>query len=332
MRSIIITICLLACGAIANAQYAPQAGITGSTAIPAGSSMFTAWATGCTITRGYLDIAQSAMGFVSSGDSSMGVGTVDHSVVSLGDSGTAVLSFAAPIYNGPGADFAVFENGFQNPADIEEAFLDLAFVEVSSDGVSYFRFPSASETPLDTQIAGAGMYMNARKINNLAGKYVSNYGTPFDLSELSGLPGLDVDHIVSVRLVDVIGTIGALASYDAAGKKINDPYPSPFPTGGFDLDAVGVIHQQATGIPSQAHNQMARIYPNPFIDRMSIDMVGEKEMQYDLSITGMSGTLVYASSFTDKTEVNTAAFPSGIYMVRLNDTKGNVWIEKITKP
>jgi hypothetical protein len=34
------------------------------------------------------------------------------------------------------------------------------------------------------------------------------------------------------------------ASCDSQGHQINDPWPTPFPTGGFDLDAVGVIHQK----------------------------------------------------------------------------------------
>ena len=32
------------------------------------------------------------------------------------------------------------------------------------------------------------------------------------------------------------------ASYDSQGNIINDPFPTPFETGGFDLDAIGVIH------------------------------------------------------------------------------------------
>jgi hypothetical protein len=34
------------------------------------------------------------------------------------------------------------------------------------------------------------------------------------------------------------------ASYDSQGHQINDPWPTNFPTGGFDLDAVGVINEK----------------------------------------------------------------------------------------
>jgi hypothetical protein len=43
------------------------------------------------------------------------LGLPDGSIVSLGDSGIAIATFAHPIYNGSGPDFAVFENGFQKP-------------------------------------------------------------------------------------------------------------------------------------------------------------------------------------------------------------------------
>src|SRR5690606_10126887 len=119
----------------------------------------------------------------SSGDSSAALGAPDGFTVSLGDGGIAVVRFAQPVANGPGPDFAIFENGFPDVSDPEGAFLELGFVEVSSDGVHYTRFPATSltqDTFQHSSIAGS-MYMNARLLNNLAGKYIANWGTPFDL-------------------------------------------------------------------------------------------------------------------------------------------------------
>ena len=62
-------------------------------------------------------------------------------MVSLGKGGSITLSFDPPVSNGDGWDFAVFENGF------EDTFLELAYVEVSSDGVVFVRFDNASLTP-----------------------------------------------------------------------------------------------------------------------------------------------------------------------------------------
>jgi hypothetical protein len=96
-----------------NAQYAPAVGMQGSTAMYKDSSAFKAWATGCTLQRGWQDIADTTLGYVTVGDETSAIGKAGaNGIVSLGDGGVATLTFAQPIYNGQGADFAIFENGF----------------------------------------------------------------------------------------------------------------------------------------------------------------------------------------------------------------------------
>ncbi|MEO6833708.1 MAG: hypothetical protein ABI169_15990, partial [Chitinophagaceae bacterium] len=153
----------------AQAQYPPQATISGTTAISKTSPLFKAWATGCHVQRGLQQINDASFGYATLGDSSSALGAPDGNVVSLGDGGIATVSFASPIQNGPGFDFAVFENGFANPTNPEEAFLELAFVEVSSDGIHFTRFPASSETQDTVQISSvsAPSYTNARQLNNL---------------------------------------------------------------------------------------------------------------------------------------------------------------------
>lgn len=315
----------------AQAQFAPQAGVSGTTAIAASSSQFVGWATHCDVQRGWMDIANKSLGTVSAGDSSVVTGAADNFIMSLGDSGRAVLTFAHPIVNGPGYDFAVFENGFANPNNAAEAYLELAFVEVSSDGVNYVRFPATSNTSDTGQIAGVGTYMIASNLNNLAGKYIGNYGTPFDLSELSGAAGLDLNNITHVRLVDVIGSIGAQGSEDVNNHKINDPYPTAFPTGGFDLDAVGVINQSTTGVATINGNNAFRIYPNPASEKIIFhcDRIPEGAT---LTLTDVTGKHILQQSVTgNDTEINLNAYASGLYYLVLNDAKGNKWVEKISR-
>ncbi len=313
---------------IAHAQFAPQVGVSGSTAIPA-LSQFAGWATGCTVQRGYLDIAQPGLGKTTTGDTSMAIGAQDHSIMSLGDSGVAVLTFSAPLYNGAGADFAVFENGFQNPANPEEAFLELAFVEVSSDGVNYTRFPATSNTPLTAQVPMAGVFMDARLINNLAGKYISGYGTPFDLQELAGMPGLDINHITHVRIVDAIGAIGTDGSKDHLGNNVNDPYPTAIPTGGFDLDAVGAIYQVGMSIATQATTKAFTIYPNPASDNVFIDTKGAV---FQYMLTDVTGKALQTGTLDNSnTQFNINNYPQGIYYLQLQDRSGSKWEEKIIK-
>ena len=222
----------------ALAQYPPPAGEPGTTAMHADSSAFVAWATGCTVQRGPMDLGNPSAGPASVGEAIAAQGAPDGSgVVSLGDGGFATLTFATPIRNGPGWDFAVFENG-------SNTFLELAFVEVSSNGTAFFRFPANSNTQTGVQV-GPFSELDATLLNNLAGKYSAFHGTPFDLEELADQVGLDVDAITQVRVVDVVGSIqDGLATYDHAGNKVNDPWSTPFASSGFDLDAVGVIHTQ----------------------------------------------------------------------------------------
>ena len=256
---------LLAAGTPGIAQYAPQAGVAGSTAIHKSSSLFSSWARSCRVQRGMQQISDPSFGYATAGDSTSALGAPDGGIVSLGDSGIAVLQFAAPLADGPGPDFAVFENGFANLADPEEAFLELAFVEVSSDGINFTRFAASCLTQDTAQLSSIAppTFSNARRLHNLAGKYIGSWGTPFDLSELSGAPGLDIHAVTHVRIVDVVGSIGAHATRDANGHKVNDPFPTPFPGSGFDLDAVGVIHAAATGVQGGAAFADLVLYPNP---------------------------------------------------------------------
>ncbi|WP_276131737.1 T9SS type A sorting domain-containing protein [Polluticoccus soli] len=330
MRTILslITLCLVQ---TATAQFAPQAGVAGTTAISKTSGKFTGWATGCALQRGWTDINDKSQGYVTSGDSSWAIGIADAVPVSIGDSGVATLTFAKPLYDGAGPDFAVFENAFPNPQDPEMAFLELAFVEVSSDGVNFFRFPAICNAPTSPQVPGAGVYMNARLINNLAGKYLGGYGVPFDLQELTGTSGLDINSITHVRLVDVVGSTGGHASYDSEGNVINEPYPTPFPTGGFDLDAVGAFYQHGLfpmgiGTPGVQKNYV--VYPNPATDRLVL--TSDEPMQ--AMLTDISGKQLTTISLTSgAAEIFLDSYTKGIYLVVLSDSKGNKWVEKITK-
>jgi len=319
------------CFIAASAQYAPQAGIAGSTAVPASSPGIVRWATGCRVQRGFQDIAQPGLGLVSNGDSSAAVGAQDGSVVSVGDSGVAVLTFAHPIADGPGADLAVFENGFPNPQNSEEAFLELAFVEVSSDGQFFVRFPAQSLTPVAPQLsstAGAG-YINARALNNLAGKYRGGFGTPFDLAELTGTPGLDIGRITHVRIVDVVGSVGAHASLDSAGRPINEPYPTQFPTGGFDLDAVAVL-SSVVAVNDISNTESAAIYPNPTSGDAALHLTVPGARR--VLLTDTRGVSVYAVSTTETViQLPLAPLPAGLYFITVQNSAGSVWRGRVVR-
>ncbi len=222
-------------------RYAPPAGQAGSTALANTSPTIVEWASGFQdLIRGPMNIASPSLGLASFGTGSDALGFADGvstHVVSLGDGGRITLTFTQPIVDGSGFDFAVFENGFG------DSFLELAFVEVSSNGTDFVRFPAVSLTQTTTQVGGFGT-LDATNLDNLAGKYRGGFGTPFDLSQVAGLsPNVDVSHIQFVRVIDVVGTIDpTLGSRDSLNNLSNDPYPTAFASGGFDLDGVGVLN------------------------------------------------------------------------------------------
>jgi hypothetical protein len=177
----------------------------------------------------------------------------------------------------------------------------LAFVEVSSDGVNFFRFPSVCLLQDTVQYDNAAN-MDCRKIHNLAGKYLVNYGTPFDLAELSGIPGLDVNNITHIKIIDVVGCIQPqYARYDSQGHVINDPYPTPFASGGFDLDAVGVIHQNITGIQEIEQLVKINLYPNPFTEKIYIQK--DINQVIHLDIFNVSGEKVFDKDLEKDVEI-----------------------------
>ena len=298
-------------------SYAPAAGQIGTTAMHKDSSSFVAWATNCSVNRGYQQINDSTLGKASQGDSTDVYGKANGTVVSLGDGGEAILNLYQSLHNGPGPDFAIFENGFNS------SFLELAFVEVSSDGIHFFRFPANSETQDSIQIGTFGA-VDATNINNLAGKYQVNYGSPFDLDEISNDSLLNKGNITHIKIIDVIGNITPeFANYDSQNRKINDPWPTPFASSGFDLDAVGLIH--VNGINTLTEKQQEfKVFPNPFTSLITVNSDVEIEQ---LELISLSGKTV-AISANSSIEIN--ELPSGIYLLRIS-TEKSVYVKKVVK-
>lgn len=306
MKKYLLLIGVIGCASNFYAQpFSPQAGEEGSTAIHKDSSLFVAWANEVEITRGYKNIANPALGYASGGEPAYAVGYPDGDVVSLGDRGEAVLFFNPPIANKPGFDFAVFENG-------SVGYLELAVVEISSDGVNFFRFPAMSMTSVDTQL-GTFATPEATQLHNIAGKYINNYGTPFDISDIYNSPLLDKSQIRYVKVIDVVGSIDEnYGTPDSNGQMINDSYPTPFDTGGFDLQAVGVIHQ---GIPTsipESEWQQINIYPNPFDDYIVVDLPFADEVE--VFVYDLQGVLCLYSF--DK-QIDSSGLTKGVYLLRI---------------
>jgi hypothetical protein len=167
--------------------------------------------------------------------------------------GTLVLGFDHPITNGPGADFAAFENGFVSNYSTGAGtvaglmFAELGYVEVSTDGTHFARFPSQY---LNATPTGSTSYLtqDVSNIYNLVGKHANAYGiswgTPFNLDDLAGdslvQSGLvNLDEINYVKIVDIPGNGTFL---DSQGHPIYDAWVT-WGSGGLDFEALGIINQ-----------------------------------------------------------------------------------------
>jgi hypothetical protein len=225
----------------AAGPYAPAANKTGSTAVSMDDPAIIDWASGWV---DYVPGGNLASTWMNPQEALGPAEGTSFDVVSLGSGGSITLTFDPPLSNGSGWDFAVFENSFS------DTFLELAYVEVSSDGVHFIRFDNDSLTA--EPVGGFGA-TDPTNIDGFGGKYRQGFGTPFDLEDLSTkddvLDGLvTLNEIAYVRIVDIIGDGTFL---DTSGDIVWDPYPTA-QSAGFDLDAVGVrYHQFANDAPNQ---------------------------------------------------------------------------------
>ena len=318
MKKLIVLFSLFLINSINAQSYAPAAGLPGSTAIHKDDSQFVAWATGIEVTRGYRNIANPSLGFADVGTPENVLGIPQGYIVSLGDRGEATVTFANPIFDGPGFDFAVFENG-------GVGFLELAIVKVSSDGIHFFGFPTHSETQITTQIGSFGS-PEAHYLYNIAGKYAGTYGTPFDLNEIPNNPLLDKQNITHVKVIDVVGSIDPLYATFDSYNPINDSYPTPFNSGGFDLQAVGVINERVLSTETFISEQFV-IYPNPVNDVFFTNF----KQNVAIKIYDNTARLVKKIESETLNGINVSDLPSGLYFVHFKYEESKIIKQLIIK-
>ncbi len=223
-------------------EFSPAVGQAGTMAIDKDDASILAWATGYQNYIAGTDLDEQWKTPLEALGQAEGSST---DIVSLGNGGSITLTFSTAIADGDGADFAVFENS------IDDSFLELGYVEVSSNGSNFVRFESFSLTAAPVSAFGS---VQAVAIHGLAGKYRQGYGTPFDLAYLQHKAAVingrvDLDNIRYVRIVDILsgddiappgGVI--VNDLDSLGNKIYDPFRTTG-SAGFDLDAIAILNQ-----------------------------------------------------------------------------------------
>jgi hypothetical protein len=309
MRVLVLLLISLFCPKL-WAQFDPAGGEPGSNSIHRNDPQIIGWATKCSIERGWQQINDTTIGIAEVGEPDDAIGPANNLVVSLGDGGEALLEFDPPIINNNGYDFAIFENGFQVGLSF---FLELAFVEVSADGINFIRFENESLTDTSVQI-GNFDFIEPTKIKNLAGKHQAPYGTLFDLSEV----GLDT--VRFVKIIDVIGSIDPdWGTRDTKGRIINDPFPTPFPSSGFDLDAVAMVRQDFVGITSE--EEKIKVYPT--LARIGQKIIIDSKQLTSWELYNLEGKLIDAG---DKSSLY--APHTGIYLLQCN-LNGRIFTKKL---
>lgn len=322
MKYKILLVTLLFCK-FTYAQFDPQVLFGSKQAIYRDSSIIKGWATICNVSRGWQNYLDTSLGKATVGSEYYGTLKADGSVISLGDSGIAILQFDNPISDKEGPDFCVFENGFTLGNAQSDSHMELAFVEVSSDGIHYVRFPATSYIDTTVQL-GNFDGSNATLVDGLAGKYVSGYGTPFDLNIFAALSSINIGKITHVKLIDVVGNKDAqYPARDKNGRKIIDPWPTPFAASGFDLDAVGVINQlYETNVLEKEESAIA-VYPNPVKMGENI-MLNNLKNNAQISLVNKLGVEVFYCIKNANTMIETNNFDAGIYILTITQNKQTI--------
>jgi hypothetical protein len=145
-------------------------------------------------------------------------------VVSLGLGGEIVVGFGGrEIADEPGPDFIVFENAFWPGGDASQVYAELGEVSVSRDGETWHTFPCQSDGDGQGTFAGCAGATPTRKYDPLSVLPLDpekTGGDTFDLAEL------ELESASFVRILD-LATLGETGT-----------------SSGFDLDAVGLTHQE----------------------------------------------------------------------------------------
>lgn len=187
-------------------------------------------------------------------DAPVGLGDANGSldVYAIGTGGEVVLALDTAAVNGAGTDLIVYENPFLTVLGGWDAYIELAAVEVSTNGVDWARFPNDFAGPIGPYLQGAiqlGADMtwfdgfagvmpfaaNPPSVNPL--DVVSGGGDAFDLADLLNDPlvlagDVDLNFIQYVKLCDIEAGIDV----DTKGQVIWD---CGFPSfANADIDAV----------------------------------------------------------------------------------------------
>jgi hypothetical protein len=238
-------------------------------------------------------------------------------VASLGTGGSLTLGFEVTLTDGPGADLVVFENGFFD-LGLTGVYSEACFVEVSSDGATFARFPSTyagpagplspfGTTPVGSYagLAGARPTLANADANAIDPRDpTAAGGTAFDLADLGRAPevlagAVKLSAIRYVRLVDVVD--GDLDAND-------DPiWDNSGISGSADVDAVTALNHTENQDPKR-----------PSVD-LSVDEAGRLHVVFE-DAQGL-GDIVSVDATASLMPIDLDAFLSQFAVADLSQTR-----------
>ena len=143
-------------------------------------------------------------------------------MATLGAGGSLTLQFGNRCFDGIGADLLVCENPFL--VSTGGSFAETMFVEVSSNGTDFARFPNRYLGP-DSQlppIQGAPMaWYRGLAVRPVVANVVTGHD-PFDLvrrGDAFGFADLAGDPLVQSGVVDTVRSVRALVDIDSGNAK-----------------------------------------------------------------------------------------------------------------
>jgi hypothetical protein len=125
-----------------------------------------------------------------------------------------------------------------------------------------------------------------------------------------------------VKIIDVIGSIDSnFCNYDQYLNKINDPFPTPFPSSGFDLDAVGVINQGPLNIILENSENILENFR--VINGMVVfDLKSVQKADFKVEIFDLSGKIIFQKNYKNNLEatqnIDIQSFKNGIYLLNIS--------------
>jgi hypothetical protein len=120
----------------------------------------------------------------------------------------------------------------------------------------------------------------------------------------------------------VVGSVNKqYAKRDSYNNMINDPWPTPFPNGGFDLDAIGVIHQNTSvGLKENNLDDNLYLYPNPINKGEKLLLSTSKDILF-VSVYNFSGQKILS---TKENFISTSELTEGIYFIEVNSVNNSI--------